>query len=285
MGQSVHWTRRLGRECVYMAAASMVVVAAYRLGSALLKPEDYGYIGEVRAALATRPLLAVGSPLTVRNTSQPTATYSLVLFTSPACHFCVDSAAFHRLLQQEARKNSRPFHIAVPRVDRARAYLRSAGLDASSARSWEDLSARAYGTPTIVLIDPGGMVLRTWLGALDKEGEAELLQAVRSPASVQRLARRMPSGELVLTLSECRALAEERRTQVVSTLEREDFDQGHLDGALNLPLGELRVRAPLELDRRALQLVDCSVLPDPVCSQAVEVLRSLNFEAAAVGSG
>jgi hypothetical protein len=265
-----------------MGLASVVIVSAYRLGLRVFQPEDYSYVKEAKLKVAGRPVVVAGAELSITGADLAKHPFSLLLVTSPNCSFCVSSGQFHRVLQSEAQKNSMPFYVALPKAERAGKYIKGCGFTRAKLKNWEDLSRRAYGTPTIVLINARGVIERVWLGALSEDKEREVLRAVANPTKLPPISRRLSSGERVLTPADVTEIAAKRDVVFLSTLERQEFAIAHIEGSINIPFEELRVRAPFELKRGRLHLVDCSVLPDMMCSQAVTVLHEAGLEAAAL---
>jgi rhodanese-related sulfurtransferase len=57
---------------------------------------------------------------------------------------------------------------------------------------------------------------------------------------------------------EVRRLLSEEEAQLVEVLPAEDFAEEHIVGAINIPLKELEIRAPRELDRERPVVVYCN---------------------------
>ena len=60
---------------------------------------------------------------------------------------------------------------------------------------------------------------------------------------------------------------------------------GHSAGAINIPISELGIRAPFDLDSSKQQQVDCSYFPKTLCDSALNTLRQAGFQAVGVNSG
>jgi hypothetical protein len=59
------------------------------------------------------------------------------------------------------------------------AYLKSHGLHPGALSSVDDLKLdRVTGTPTILMVNPNGDVLKVWRGALSASGEADVRRAI-----------------------------------------------------------------------------------------------------------
>lgn len=61
-----------------------------------------------------------------------------------------------------------------------------------------------------------------------------------------------------VTRHEVQALVSTESAQVVEVLPREDYEQEHITGAINIPLKELTVEAVAGLDRTAPVIVYCN---------------------------
>jgi ArsR family transcriptional regulator len=58
-----------------------------------------------------------------------------------------------------------------------------------------------------------------------------------------------------VTLAELRALVRDPNVTILDVLPREAYAAAHIPGAINIPLAELRRRAPEELPDRSRQIV------------------------------
>jgi hypothetical protein len=276
---------RLGKEVIWLTVASLIVVLLVRLVLSLSKPEDYSYVRNAWVEIREHPLAVPGATLSMQNGSVAGAAFSLVLYTSPNCQYCVKSEPFHRSLQSLARKRSMPLYIAVPKAGPGRKYVTRSGLTGGAVVEWKSISVRPHGTPTVILVDGKGIVQRVWLGALDARQQSEVLRAVVDPAAVRSFRRKLASGTTMLTSAELKRIAAARPVSIVNPLERDDFARAHFAASLNIPLEELKVRAPLELDKKTTQIVDCAALTDRDCSRAVEELAELGYDVRPLDSG
>jgi rhodanese-related sulfurtransferase len=211
--------------------------------------------------------------------------YTLIVVTSPGCQFCANSAPFHRRVLAAARNARFPLLVAVPKSSSTDKFLEEKGLQGAPRVGWHDLTRRFKGTPSIVLVDSGGVIRSVWLGQLQKEKELEVLSAIRDPGHATMPMRMLTDGEQMLTKAKLDALSSEVRTTVISVQERDAFSREHPPGAINIPLEELGMRARRELSKDGLNVVDCSSLADPVCSITVEQLRKKGFKTSAVDLG
>lgn len=100
---------------------------------------------------------------------------TLLLVLSNECHFCTESAPFY---QQIMRQRGRAKVIAVlPQdVNSTQSYLRDHGIFVDDVKQAPLDSIGIRGTPTIVLVDSGGVVKGVWVGKLPQNEEASLLR-------------------------------------------------------------------------------------------------------------
>jgi thioredoxin-related protein len=107
---------------------------------------------------------------------------TLVLVLQEGCHFCSQSAPFYQRLVQET--SGQPgFHIVAvlpQKVDDAREYLSELNVPVQDVRQSQLDDLGVSGTPTLILVDNHGTVIKSWLGQLPTEKEKEVLSKVRS---------------------------------------------------------------------------------------------------------
>lgn len=105
---------------------------------------------------------------------------TLILFIRSTCRYCTESMPFYRALIASATKN-RSLQIAVvstETVEATRAYLTEHGLSIDPTRVVHATGLKVSGTPTLILVDGNGQVLRLWRGQIPKQGESKVLQLV-----------------------------------------------------------------------------------------------------------
>ena len=99
------------------------------------------------------------------------------------CSHCRASVPFYRQLQSMVpTKNNRVGIIALfPNPpDKVRAFLDEFHLDMPVVPSTPLARLAVSGTPTLILADSKGTVIRVWVGELDAEEQRELLTQLRS---------------------------------------------------------------------------------------------------------
>jgi peroxiredoxin len=94
-----------------------------------------------------------------------------VLFVRSTCHFCTESMGFYR----ELAKGRRVVAISNDAPDVLDRYLTDNGLTVPRATVARGAWAKLSGTPTIVVVDAAGRVVKSWVGALSPDGQRDLI--------------------------------------------------------------------------------------------------------------
>lgn len=110
---------------------------------------------------------------------------TLVVYLKSDCRFCTESMHFYRKLGAIAASNERFKLVAVgpePETTISQ-YLDSNDVDTSAVLSLKASVGKFLGSPTLVLVDSGGIVLNEWRGRLDTAGEeavtAQVFESIR----------------------------------------------------------------------------------------------------------
>jgi rhodanese-related sulfurtransferase len=186
---------------------------------------------------------------------------------------------FLEKLVEWCRRHDLPVYLA-PRAARPSAWPFSAS-DSDGVLTLEEsqLGAKAAHLPAIIVVDCSGRVLRLWSGPRATSLATDILQYLAKEFAwanprLQQLADRQLAelgahGDFIL----------------LDVRERSSFTAGHLRGALNIPYLELALRAPVELNRQQLQVVDCSRIPVGLCDAMLHALRQQGFQAVSLLRG
>lgn len=106
------------------------------------------------------------------------ATRSLVMALRSDCIFCQDSMPFYRRLVAADRGDAQ-IVVAAPAHDVGIGdYLASESVTPDSVVLVESGVLPVQGTPTLLVVDRDGVVTHAWLGLLDAEREAEVVEAL-----------------------------------------------------------------------------------------------------------
>ncbi len=105
---------------------------------------------------------------------------TLLIATRSTCGFCTDSMPFYRTLTQVPI-----IWVAVGEDTTTNLnYLASHGLKADNVFGAGQVGlSRVDGTPTIVLVDEEGVVIRVWLGLLAPEGQDDVRSTLAALAT------------------------------------------------------------------------------------------------------
>ena len=105
---------------------------------------------------------------------------SLVFVLSTTCRYCTESAAFYQSLSTVATaRGVRTVAVLPQTAEAARAYLSGLQLSFGQIEAGKSaVLAKIQGTPTLLLLDSEGRLLRSWRGRLPAEKEREVVAAV-----------------------------------------------------------------------------------------------------------
>jgi len=108
---------------------------------------------------------------------------TLVLALSTNCHFCQQSVPFYqRLVKMRSSAGDELKIVAVLPQDESSSstYLKQQGITVDRLFSKPLSTISVRGTPTLILLDAGGKVLKSWPGLLNAGREKEVLSAIQS---------------------------------------------------------------------------------------------------------
>lgn len=108
---------------------------------------------------------------------------TLVMALSTECHFCTESAPFYQRLLPAASASKVPVVVVFPQAqEEARDYLTSHNLPLGDVAVEQATLGRIQisGTPTLMVVDRKGVILRAWAGKLPAQGEAEVINAIQA---------------------------------------------------------------------------------------------------------
>ena len=102
---------------------------------------------------------------------------TLLLALSPGCHYCSESAPFYQRLARETSAAGKAKLIAVFSTpdSEGRKYLNELAVEIYDVRQASLDSIGVTGTPTLILVDDAGVVTKAWIGQLQPDAEAEVL--------------------------------------------------------------------------------------------------------------
>jgi peroxiredoxin len=140
------------------------------------------------AALAAQRLLnkrstshpSIGAKITVTGIDWSKSKQNLVLALSTTCHFCSESADFYKRLVPDATRHGINVVAVLPQPpNSSRSYLNGLGVSVPEIFQSSLGSIDVTGTPTLLVVDAKGKILKAWIGKISGAQEEEVLEALR----------------------------------------------------------------------------------------------------------
>jgi len=114
---------------------------------------------------------------------------TLVLAVRKGCHYCEESLPFYKRLSDLERGNGLHAHLLAVMPDdqvSGTKVLQSGGLTIDSVFNQPLNSIQVSGTPTLLLLNSTGRVVRAWVGQQTSQGEEEVISASNASNSETR---------------------------------------------------------------------------------------------------
>jgi rhodanese-related sulfurtransferase len=159
------------------------------------------------------------------------------------CRFCSESAPFYRRLASTVAKQGSARLIALlPEGEKGGdAYISELAIPFSESRYVSMASLGIRITPTVVIMDRSGTVTDMWIGKLPPRVESVVMQRLNV------IDTRPVTDWLIDEATFRTRLANHESMVLLDVRDRTAFSLKHKDGAKNIPLDELRFRAPNEV--------------------------------------
>lgn len=120
--------------------------------------------------------VAAGTKIEFRDIDWAQSSHTVVLALQKGCHFCTESAPFYqKLVSQASQKGTRIVAILPSEVNASQEYLNALNVRISEIRQIPLEVLKVGGTPTVILVNDKGVVVRSWVGKLPPNQEAEVL--------------------------------------------------------------------------------------------------------------
>jgi hypothetical protein len=159
---------------IELAANVAIIVAALTLvGLAVNK-----FYFRAQAAEQAAPAgLKAGDKVALPDVEWARGGRTLVLALSTGCHFCTESAPFYQRLAAEVSKRDGARLIAVvpQTAEEGHKYLENLGVAINDVRQSPLNAFGVSGTPTLILVDEGGVAKRVWVGKLPEAAQADVI--------------------------------------------------------------------------------------------------------------
>jgi len=106
---------------------------------------------------------------------------TLVVALQSGCHFCSESMAFYRTLQQTRHRSVRLVVVMPDTAATAQKYMQDNGLAPDAIVTADLAELQVTGTPTLLLANAAGVIEQIWRGKLPPEREKTVLAAISGP--------------------------------------------------------------------------------------------------------
>ena len=168
---------------------------------------------------------------------------TVLIVLGKECKFCTDSATLYRRLAAglTSQTNIRLMAVFSKNESDADAYLKQLEIPIREVRYLSLSSLGIKNVPTLAILDRNGVVTDMWVGKLSPLKEAALMSRLRLEDT------RSPDEWSIKEASFERRVANKELLVLLDIRERAAFSLNHRDGARNIPLDELPVRAQNEL--------------------------------------
>lgn len=214
-----------------------ILLVAFVLSALLVKTVFF------RPAQNANYRLAANATLSINGISWADSERTVLIALAKECKYCSASAEFYRRLAVgiPSQSNTRLIAVFSEKESEAEAYLKQIKIPIREVHYVSLSSLGIRSVPTLTMLDRNGVVTDMWVGKLSPLTEKAImsklgLEDTRSPAewSIEEadLERKLANKELLLLLD---------------IRERAVYAMNHRDGARNIPLDELSVRAQNEL--------------------------------------
>ena len=168
---------------------------------------------------------------------------TVLLALSKECKYCSGSAAFYRRLAAgiASQTNTRLLAVFSEKDSAADAYLKELEVPINNLAYASLPSLGIKSVPSLALVDSKGVVTYMWVGKLPPLEEKGLM------SKLGLVDTRPPDEWSITEANLARKLANKEQLVLLDIQDREAYTKNHREGARNIPLDELPVRAQDEL--------------------------------------
>ena len=168
---------------------------------------------------------------------------TVLLALSKECKYCSESAEFYRRLAAgiASQTNTRLLAVFSEKESEAEAYLKQLEIPIRELRYVSLSSLGIKSVPTLAILDRNGVVTDMWVGKFSPLEERDLMSKLRLEDT------RSPDEWSIDEADLERKVANKELLVLLDIRERAAYAINHRDGARNIPLDELPVRAQNEL--------------------------------------
>jgi hypothetical protein len=123
--------------------------------------------------------IAAGTHLSMAGVDWKTNQRTLVLALSTQCHFCTESAPFYKQISTQRGTGLRLLAVFPQPVSEGEDYLKKLGVPADEVQQLPLSALSVSATPTLILADGQGVVVKSWVGKLPGDKAAEVLGLIK----------------------------------------------------------------------------------------------------------
>jgi thioredoxin-related protein len=129
---------------------------------------------------------------------------TLVIALNVYCHYCTQSIPFYQRLAEAQKENNNSFQaVAVflnKEADLVKQYVEEKKLSVNFVPSVDFDKLNITSTPTLVLIDNAGKVLKSWVGELSEDREKEVFEEIGIPYKPEEVKSTTTTSEVKKTI-------------------------------------------------------------------------------------
>lgn len=187
--------------------------------------------------------IAANATLSINGINWADSDRTVLVALEKECKYCSESAQFYRRLAAgiASQTNMRLIAVFSEKESEAEAYLRQLEVPIRELRYVSLSSLGIKSVPTLAILDRNGVVTDMWVGKLSPLEEKGLMSRLRLEDT------RSPDEWSINEANLERKVANKELLVLLDIRERAAYAINHRDGARNIPLDELPVRAQNEL--------------------------------------
>lgn len=127
------------------------------------------------AILQSQKPSIVGTKISINALDWSKHPKTIVLVLQKGCRFCTSSASFYQSLSNNLKNKNVGIVAVLPGdEEESKMYLSELGIPNTEIKQSTLESLQIRGTPTILIIDKNGLVLKSWIGKLPPDKELEV---------------------------------------------------------------------------------------------------------------
>ncbi|MDQ6787902.1 MAG: redoxin domain-containing protein [Acidobacteriota bacterium] len=162
---------------VELFANLLIIIVALLLVGVIAKRYLFG--NPISAEQPPRIEPTVGKVVNLPNENFADQPKTVILALQTTCHFCNESAPFYkRLVEATKDKNVKIVAVFPQSVEEATAHLNQLGISGIEVKQAPISALDASGTPTLVLTNQKGEVMKYWIGKLPQDKEQEVINQI-----------------------------------------------------------------------------------------------------------